>query len=323
MMTAHPGQQFGNYRLFRMLGEGGFAQVYLAEHVLLGTQAAVKILTAKLGADEIEHFRNEARLSISMDHPHIVRVLEFGMQDSIPFLVMAYAPHGSLRALHPRGSQLPLPLVVTYIQQIASALQYMHDQKLIHRDVKPENLLVCQQGAIALSDFGIAVIAHSERSVSQQDIGGTGTYMAPEQFQGKPRPASDQYALGIIAYEWLCGFPPFQDNLMQLAYQHSYASPQPLAEKIAVAPPVETTLFKALAKDPRERFERIQDFAQALAQASQTDLSRVTNGGGLIPPTSELLLFPSQSTKDSSVRMSPSSNGSPHLAQERGLVQRP
>jgi serine/threonine protein kinase len=323
MVTAHLGQQFGNYRLLRLLGEGGFAQVYLAEHMLLGTQAAVKILTAKLGADETEHFRNEARLSISMDHPHIVRVLEFGMQDSIPFLVMAYAPYGSLRALHPRGSQLPLSLVVSYIQQIASALQYIHDQKLIHRDVKPENMLVCQHGAIALSDFGIAVIAHSERSMSQQDIGGTGTYMAPEQFQGKPRPASDQYALGIIAYEWLCGFPPFQGNLMQLAYQHSYASPQPLSEKRAVAPHVEAILFKALAKDPRQRFERVQDFAQAFAQASQTDFSHITNGVGQTPPTSELLLFPSRSTKLSSVRMSPSPNGSLSPAQEQALVQQP
>src|SRR5437868_6090636 len=106
------GQQLGNYRVMRLLGQGGFAQVYLAEHVHLGTQAAIKVLTARLTSEELETFRGEARTIARLEHPHIVRVLDFGVQDNIPFLVMSYAPSGSLRAQHPKDTQLPLTTIV-------------------------------------------------------------------------------------------------------------------------------------------------------------------------------------------------------------------
>ena len=150
-MKNYTNRQFGHYRLTRLLGEGGFAQVYLGEHVHLGTQAAVKVLTAILSEEEMEQFRQEARIMMSLDHPHIVRVLDFGLEGGIPFLVMAYAKGGTLRTKHPRGSRLPLPLVVTYVQQIASALQEAHNANIIHRDVKPENMLVGKAGSVALS----------------------------------------------------------------------------------------------------------------------------------------------------------------------------
>src|SRR5579864_4627119 len=136
------GQQLGNYRLIRLLGQGGFADVYLGEHVHLGTQAAIKILTTKLSEREIAHFRNEARIIYHLEHPNIVRVLDFGIENRTPFLVMSYAPGGSARTSHPRGTPLPLQTVVRYVQQIAAALQFAHDQKVIHRDVKPENMLL-------------------------------------------------------------------------------------------------------------------------------------------------------------------------------------
>jgi serine/threonine protein kinase len=263
------GKQLGNYRLTKLLGEGGFAQVYLSEHIHLGTQAAVKVLTTKLTQEGIAQFRNEARFMMKMDHPHIVRVLDFGMQGNVPFLIMAYAPGGSLRTMHPRGSRLSLPQIAAYINQVASALQYLHDQRLIHRDVKPENMLVNQSGKVALSDFGIAVVAHSTRSLGQKaDVGGTGVYMAPEQFQGKPRTASDQYALGIVAYEWLVGVPPFRGNIAELAHQHVSLPPRPLHEQMSISSEVEEVVLKALAKDPKDRFACVQDFAVALEQAS-------------------------------------------------------
>jgi serine/threonine protein kinase len=208
---------------------------------------------------------------MSMEHPHILRVLDFGMQENVPFLVMAYAPQGSLRDLYPKGSCLPLSQIVTYIQQAASALQYIHDRQLIHRDVKPENMLISQSGTIALSDFGIAIVAHSERSLQKEYVGGTGVYMAPEQFQGKPRTASDQYALGIVTYEWITGTPPFRGSIAELAYQHVSLPPRPPHELVSISPQVETVILTALAKNPQERFPSVQDFASALEQATHTN----------------------------------------------------
>jgi serine/threonine protein kinase len=269
--TMYTGQQFGNYTLRRLIGRGGFAEVYLGKHLYLKTPAAIKILTAPLTGEEIAQFQNEARLMMSLEHPHILRVFDFGMQDNIPFLVMAYAPGGSLRDLYPRGSHLTLPDIVSLVQQVASALQYLHDQKLIHRDVKPENMLMTRDKTVVLSDFGVAVIAHSERSLRRQDIGGTGVYMAPEVFAGKPRLASDQYALGIVVYEWLTGAPPFRGSLAQLAYHHAYTPPPSLRAQRAVSPQVEQVVLKALAKDPFDRFPSVQEFARALEEASRTE----------------------------------------------------
>ncbi len=261
-------KQFGSYRLLRLLGEGGFAQVYLGEHIHLKTRAAVKILTTTLSEDEMSQFRNEAHLMMEMDHPHIIRVLDFGLQGHVPFLVMSYAPSGTLRDRHPKGTPLSLPTVVEYVNQIASALQYIHNRKLIHRDVKPENMLITQSGVITLSDFGIAVRSHSERSLRQQDIGGTGIYMAPELFEGKPRTASDQYALAIVVYEWLTGAPPFQGSITQLAYRHAITHPRSLREHIPVSQALDVVILQALAKDPLARFSSVQEFALAFAKAS-------------------------------------------------------
>ncbi|BCL79596.1 serine/threonine protein kinase [Ktedonobacteria bacterium brp13] len=283
----YTGQRFGNYRLMHLVGRGGFADVYLGEHVYLKTQAAVKVLTARFAEEEIAQFRNEARLIMGMDHPHIIRILEFGMQGKVPFLVMPYASQGSLRSIYPKGRCLQLHQVVSYVGQVSSALQYIHDRKLIHRDVKPENMLVTQGNAIALTDFGIAVMAHSERSLRQTEhIGGTGIYMAPELFDGKPRTASDQYALAIVAYEWLTGAPPFCGSLTELAYQHALVPPRPLRDQIRVSLQVERVILRALTKDPLARFSTVQDFARALEEAShadQSDKMRVLSFGGQTP----------------------------------------
>src|ERR1700730_3878894 len=192
-MAERVGQQMGNYQLIRLLGEGGFAEVYLGEHIHLGTQAAIKVLHTQITSDDIDRFRTEARTIARLIHPNIVRVLEFGVEGKTPFLVMDYASNGTLRQRHPRGTQLPLAIIVSYVKQIADALQYAHDEKLIHRDIKPENMLLGRRNEILLSDFGLATIAQSAHSLSKTDVAGTVTYMAPEQLQGKPSPASDQY----------------------------------------------------------------------------------------------------------------------------------
>ena len=186
------GQQIGHYRLVRLLGSGGFAEVYLGEHLRLKTFAAIKILHTSLEDDDVEGFLREAQTVARLKHPHIVRVFDFDVENRIPFLVMDYLPNGNVRRFHPKGSLLPLATIVSYVTQVASALQYAHDEKLIHRDIKPENMLLDRDNTLVLSDFGIAIMAQSSRYQSTQQVAGTAAYMAPEQFQGKPRRASDQ-----------------------------------------------------------------------------------------------------------------------------------
>src|SRR5579884_4226361 len=151
-MTDRLGQQLGNYRLTRLLGTGGFAEVYLGEHIYLNTTAAIKLLHTQLDDQfTADYFLNEARTIAQLVHPNIVRTLDFGIEDGItPFLVMDYAPNGTLRTRHARNSRVALPQVVTYVKDVASALQYAHDRKLVHRDVKPENMLVGRNNEILL-----------------------------------------------------------------------------------------------------------------------------------------------------------------------------
>src|SRR5436305_11067682 len=152
-MTDRVGQRLGNYQLIQLLGQGHWASVYLGEHRHLHTQAAIKVLQGPLASNEIEDFLTEARTIARLRHPHIVRVPDFGVQEGTPFLVMEYAPGGTLRQLHPKGMRLPLQTVVAYLKQVAFALQYAHDQRLIHRDLKPENLLLGHDRQVWLCGF--------------------------------------------------------------------------------------------------------------------------------------------------------------------------
>ncbi len=268
-MVDRVGQHLGNYRLIRLLGKGGFAEVYLGEHNELGTQAAIKILQTALLEEENEKFRTEARTIANLIHPHIIRVFDYGVfEESTPFMVMDYAPGGTLKDRRSTGARLPLPTIVSYVKQVADALQFAHDTKIIHRDIKPANMLVGRDNEILLSDFGIAVIAHSTHSMILQNQAGTIAYMAPEQLQGNPTVASDQYALGIVVYEWLCGEVPFQGTVLEILSQHLSRQPPPLHAKIpTIFPSVEQTVLKALEKAPQQRFASVKEFANALEQA--------------------------------------------------------
>jgi serine/threonine protein kinase len=235
----------------------------------------------------VEQFRTEARTIARLTHPNIVRILEFGVEGNTPFLVMDYATGGTLVQRHPRGSIVPLLDVVEYIKQIASALQYAHDNKLIHRDVKPENMLIGRHKELFLSDFGIALIAQSSRYQGSQDLAGTIGYMAPEQIQARPRPASDQYALGIVVYEWLSGDRPFHGSFTEIAAKHATAPPPSLREKSKnISPDVEHVVMTALAKDPQQRFASVQAFAEALELASQDRIETILSVQPKLHPTS-------------------------------------
>ena len=286
-MANRVGQQFGHYQLTRLLGKGGFAEVYLGRHIYLGSEAAIKIILNELSDKDKELFIAEGRTLVRLIHPHIVRLLDFGIENNIPYFVMDYAPNGSLREKHPLGTRIPLATIVAYVNQASEALQYAHDQKLIHRDVKPENMLLNYNNEVVISDFGIAVVAHSTTSMRIEDIIGTSHYMAPEQLGGQPRTASDQYSLGVIVYSWLTGTFPFNGTYIEIVSQQLTKLPPPIRDIVPTMPvEVEQVVLKTLEKDPQQRYETIQAFAQALEQASQNWIALTVRGSlsGQPPP---------------------------------------
>lgn len=271
-------QQFGNYRVVRLLGKGGFAKVYLGEHLYVEEHlTAIKVLRPELPNRYKADFLKEAQRSLKLRHPHIVRFIDFGVRENTPFLIMEYLENGTMRTRHPKDSRVPIETVVSYVKQIANALQYLHEQNLIHRDVKPENILLGASEELLLSDFGIMAVAHATGSLYEQDFAGTVSYMAPEQIQKRPRPASDQYALGVTVYEWLCGThpfeklagPAFEDLNLKMQYHHLQTAPPALRDQLSTIPfAVESVVLKALAKDAKDRWPSVQTFATALEQAS-------------------------------------------------------
>ncbi|WP_220208862.1 serine/threonine-protein kinase [Reticulibacter mediterranei] len=267
------GQQIGDYRLLRQLGEGSSTVVYLGEHLQQHSQVAIKMLHTKLVARERAAFLEEMSTVAELDHPGIVRVLDWGNEQGYPYVVMNYVPGGTLRQRYPKGSRLPLGLVVRYINQLADALQYAHERNFIHRNIKPENMLSGDDEQVLLSDFGLALISSASITQGSQLGASTLAYMAPEHIVGKSQPASDQYALAVVVYEWLAGEQMFQGTLAELSNQHLYAPPPPLQEKNpAVTSELEDVLIKALAKDPAQRYASVQDFAAALTQSVPADV---------------------------------------------------
>lgn len=267
------GQYLSNYRLIKQLGQGGFATVYLGKHRYLGTLAAIKVLGTQLTADELYRFQREARITAQLKHRHIIRVLDFGKEEDTAFLVIEYAPYQTLRHHHLRGYRLAPARVVAYMKQVAEALQYIHERGIIHQDVKPENMLLGDEHQVLLSDFGISVVAHKTHAVGRQEIVGSLPYMAPEQLRGKPCAASDQYALGVVVYEWLTGRLPFEGSQRGIMHGHLYETPASLRRLVPTLPlAVERVVLKALAKRPEERFGSVQEFAEALEEAYRQSL---------------------------------------------------
>src|SRR6266700_2399005 len=238
------GQQLGHYTLIRQLGQGGYASIYLGMHQYLNTHVALKLLNRFLASEEdVKRFQMEARILAYLGHRHIVRVLDFGVERSTPFLAMEYAPGGNLQQYFPQGRALPISAILPVVLQVASALQYVHNQGFIHCDVKPENMLLGPRHEIWLSDFGIALTSS---------------------------PASDQYALAVMVYQWLCGQHLFQGAGLQVCLQHLSTPPSRLRNSVpSISPTVERVVLKGLAKDPYHRFAHVQEFAYALKRASR------------------------------------------------------
>lgn len=258
------GHTLGNYRFLRKIGSGGFATVYQVEHIFLGTDHAAKVLMSGANDDDQQRFLEEAQRIAIFKCPNTIEVSDFVKAEGEAFYVMQYIPDGSLRNI-----SLPLPIttITTYIHQIAESLQCLHNKGLVHRDIKPDNLLMGPNGKILVSDFGIASLTSS--FTVEQDTIGSIHYMPPEQFKGGARRSSDQYSLAIVVYQWLCGELPFKGDYLLLWYQHERVEPPSLCEQIpGLSKDIEAVIFRALAKNPDERFPTITEFAQALEKAS-------------------------------------------------------
>lgn len=271
-MSDRTREQIGDYHLLRFLGSGNFADVYLGQHLLSGSYAAIKVLRTHLTQEDINDFLRETRLAASLVHPHIVRIFDCGVQNGTPFVVLDYAPGGTLRQKLPRGTRLAPGQALYYLKQIADGLQYAHDRQIIHRDVKPENMFLGPRDEVMLGDFSSILIAQSSRLQSADNIVGTVSYIAPEQIQGKPKFASDQYALGIVTYQWLTGELPFTGTFTEVIGQHMVTPPAPLRTKVADLPQaIEQVVLTTLAKDPQQRFPSVRAFFQAFELACQED----------------------------------------------------
>lgn len=291
------GEQLGSYQLKQLLGQGGYAQIYLGDHKYIkNRKAAIKVLKSlDLTEEEQARFRKEAQIIADLDHPHIIRILDFGIEPDplnglykVPYIVMTWAQEGSLRDRYPEGTRLPLDEIVSYIKQVAGALQYAHDQpegtKVVHCDVKPENMLYFGPDEIRLSDFGIAVVNHKSTEFPIQPEGsqkqaqikvfGTVGYMAPERFYGLIKRASDQYSLAVIAYEWLTGHCPFLGNDQQVMYAHVQNTPPSLHSRFQdISKAVEAVVMRALSKEPQDRYPTVKAFAEAFTLAAQGNMT--------------------------------------------------
>jgi hypothetical protein len=269
-VTLQPGTTLGTYQIVEKIGAGGMGSVYKAYQPSLGRYVAIKILPPQTAGDPAfgERFAQEARAIGKLRHPNIVTAFDFTQQGDIAYLVSDYIDGGTLS--DQLGTALPLDYALGILGPIAAALDYAHSRGIVHRDIKPQNVLLSREGTPVLTDFGLAKIVGPGSGMTQAgSLMGTADYMAPELAGGAESagPAADQYALGIIAYQMLVGRHPFpSDNPLSALMAH-VNKPVPLPSQLgAVLPPgAEAALLRALAKKPEDRFARSGDFARALA----------------------------------------------------------
>lgn len=266
------GQQIGAYQIVRRIGDDMFSAIYLAQYLSKPEQLVVLKL-----ANPLEHstsqlheaFLQEAHLLMQCSHPHILPVIEFSEEHGYVYFVTPYAVGGSLRqhlnALAP--AHLSLTDALALLQQIGEAVVYLHQRDIIHCDLKPENILLNEQGQVWLADLGLArPETSSEATVGKKQAIGSLHYMAPEQFAGRVSVASDQYALGCIAYELLTGHQPFTGlSIREIALRHLQEAPRPPSSLVPSLPAsIDEAVLRALAKRPEERYPDVTTFLAAL-----------------------------------------------------------
>jgi serine/threonine-protein kinase len=265
------GTELGDYRILEPLGRGATSVVYRAEHVRLGRQAALKLLTPAFGeADFTERFLRESQLAASIDHPSIVPVYDAGDEDGLLYIAMACVDGSDLKTLLAEEERLPLRRALRIVGQIASALDAAHARGLVHRDVKPANILVAADDRAYLSDFGVVKELSSNGATRTGTFVGTIEYCAPEQVEGGPVDGrADVYALACVLYECLTGEPPFhRPSEVAILNAHLHAPPPKLtraAPELPVA--LEPVISKALSKSPLDRYATCGEFVAAARAA--------------------------------------------------------
>jgi len=261
----------GNYRLVKELASGAYGRVYQAEHIILTNRTvAIKLLHgAHLNSlKDRENFLQEARILERLKHSYILPIIDVGIHEGFPYLVVEYAPNGSLRTYlqHRSIHQFREEEIYTILSQVGQALQHAHEEHIIHRDLKPENILFNAKGEALLADFGVATVLSTMTINYNVTVIGTPAYMAPEQFRGAVSKASDQYALGCIAYELYTGQKPFTaSDLASFMFQHLMENPiAPTRYNPSLPAHIERAILKAMAKERTERHADISAFVTAL-----------------------------------------------------------
>ena len=278
----------GRYQVLRKLGAGGMANVYLAEDQELGRRVAIKILNERHANDEqfVERFRREAKNAAALSHPNIVSIYDRGEAEGTYYIAMEYLEGRSLKELIVSRGPAPINVAVEYARQILSALRFAHLKGIVHRDIKPHNVLVAGDGRVKVTDFGIARAGASQMTEAGSIVG-TAQYLSPEQARGASvDQRSDVYSLGIVLYELLTGAVPFNgDTPVEIAMKHLSQPPEPPSVKRPEIPrELDLVVMRALAKDPDDRYQS--------AEEMEADLERVARGAGV-----------SQATEDSATQI--------------------
>lgn len=276
-MELTAGEMLGGYRLIEPAGRGGMAEVWKAYQASLARYVAIKVLPVFLAADSSyeERFRREAMVVSRLRHPHILTIIDFGQQAGYSYMVSEFIEGGTLA--DQVGAPLPLAYVVAVTRPVAQALDYAHSRGVVHRDVKPSNILLQTDGQPVLADFGVAAMLDGSARLTANGLAvGTPAYMSPEQVSGQAASAaSDQYSLGVVLYELLTGRPPFQAETpaaVALAHLHR-PLPPPRSVNPSLSTAAESVLLKILAKDPSERYQTAGEAIAALERVSQAGVS--------------------------------------------------
>ena len=262
------------YVIKRKLGSGGMADVYLAEDQELGRRVALKLLDDRHASDEqfVERFRREAQSAAGLNHPNIVSIFDRGRAEGTYYIAMEYLDGRTLKELLVRNGPTPIPIAIDYARQILGALAFAHRNGIVHRDIKPHNIVVGGDGRLKVTDFGIARSGASQMT-EVGSIVGTAQYLSPEQARGAPvDPRSDLYSLGVVLYEMLTGAVPFTgDTPVEIAMKHLSQVPKPPSELRPDIPhDLDAVVMRALAKDPDQRY--------GSAEEMDADLARVARG---------------------------------------------
>ena len=260
----------GEYEVLEEVGRGGMAIVFLAHDISLDRRVAIKMMSPALtlmDPDIQERFKREARTAASLSHPHIIPVYAVRESEYIAYFVMKYIEGRTLESVIKEVGALPIPVVQTILNQAGGALGYSHRKGVVHRDIKPGNILLDPEGWVIVTDFGIAKVAEAEALTMTGGMVGTPTYMSPEQCAGTEiTGAVDQYALGIVAYEMITGQQPFKsETVVNLLYDHCHTPPPPIEQLAPDCPPeIGASVMRMLQKKPEDRWPTIEEAVEAI-----------------------------------------------------------